>query len=172
MPSLPRAPRFHRASHGRGGGFTLIELVITLALVGILAMAIVPLSELAVQREKEQALRVALREMRTAIDAYKEASDSGSIEHEAGASGYPPSLAVLVEGVKNAKDPKGGLLLFLRRVPRDPFFTGEVSTVAADTWNQRAYGVPVDGGTGGDDVFDVTSKSDGVGLNGIPYKDW
>ncbi|MCL9847158.1 type II secretion system protein [Ralstonia solanacearum] len=172
MPSLPRAPRFHRASHGRGGGFTLIELVITLALVGILAMAIVPLSELAVQRQKEQDLRVALREIRTALDAYKEASDAGSIEHEAGASGYPPTLAVLVDGVKDVKDPQGRLLFFLRRVPRDPLFTGDASVQAADTWNVRAYGVPVEGGAGGDNVFDVTSKADGVGLNGIPYKDW
>jgi len=125
-----------------------------------------------VQRQKEQELRVALREVRTALDAYKEASDMGSIEHEAGASGYPPSLAVLVDGVKDAKDAKGRLLMYLRRVPRDPFFTGDASTLAADTWNVRAYGVPLDGGSGGDDVFDVTSKSDGVGLNGIPYKDW
>lgn len=135
-------------------------------------MAIVPLAELSVQRQKEQELRVALREVRTALDAYKEASDMGSIEHEAGASGYPPSLAVLVDGVKDAKDAKGRLLMYLRRVPRDPFFTGDASTLAADTWNVRAYGVPLDGGSGGDDVFDVTSKSDGVGLNGIPYKDW
>ncbi|ARU23954.1 type II secretion system protein [Ralstonia pseudosolanacearum] len=153
-------------------GFTLIELVITLALVGIVAMAIVPLSELAVQRQKEQALRLALREIRTAIDAYKNASDAGSIEHEAGASGYPPSLAVLVDGVKDAKDPKGGLLMFLRRVPRDPFFSGDASTPSADTWDLRAYGVPPDGGAGGDDVFDATSKSGSVGLNGIPYRDW
>jgi general secretion pathway protein G len=115
---------------------------------------------------------VALREIRTAIDAYKDASDSGSVEHEAGASGYPPSLAVLADGVKDAKDPKGGLLMFLRRVPRDPFFSGDASTLAADTWNVRAYGVPIDSGAGGDDVFDVKSKSDSVGLNGIPYRDW
>ena len=167
-PGRGRASRWCRC----GAGFTLIELVITLALVGIVASAIVPLSELAVQREQEQALRVALREIRTAIDAYKDASDSGSVEHEAGASGYPPSLAVLADGVKDAKDPKGGLLMFLRRVPRDPFFSGDASTLAADTWNVRAYGVPIDSGAGGDDVFDVKSKSDSVGLNGIPYRDW
>jgi len=138
----------------------------------VLLFIVVPLAELSVQRQKEQELRVALREVRTALDAYKEASDMGSIEHEAGASGYPPSLAVLVDGVKDAKDAKGRLLMYLRRVPRDPFFTGDASTLAADTWNVRAYGVPLDGGSGGDDVFDVTSKSDGVGLNGIPYKDW
>jgi general secretion pathway protein G len=153
-------------------GFTLIELVITLALVGIVALAIVPFAELNIQREKEQALRVALREIRTAIDAYKEASDSGSIEHPSGASGYPPSLTVLVDGVKDAKDPNGGLLMFLRHVPRDPFFTGDATTSAQDTWDVRAYGVPPDGGQSGDDIFDVASKSDGVGLNGIPYKEW
>jgi general secretion pathway protein G len=172
---MNRLQRLHLDRGGanrRSRGFTLIELVITLALVGIVAMAIVPLAELSVQRQKEQELRVALREVRTALDAYKEASDMGSIEHEAGASGYPPSLAVLVDGVKDAKDAKGRLLMYLRRVPRDPFFTGDASTLAADTWNVRAYGVPLDGGSGGDDVFDVTSKSDGVGLNGIPYKDW
>ncbi|MFP3891315.1 type II secretion system protein [uncultured Ralstonia sp.] len=172
MNRLQRLHLDRGCANRRSRGFTLIELVITLALVGIVAMAIVPLAELSVQRQKEQELRVALREVRTALDAYKEASDMGSIEHEAGASGYPPSLAVLVDGVKDAKDAKGRLLMYLRRVPRDPFFTGDASTLAADTWNVRAYGVPLDGGSGGDDVFDVTSKSDGVGLNGIPYKDW
>jgi general secretion pathway protein G len=153
-------------------GFTLIELVITLALVGIVALAILPFTELNIQREKEQELRVALREIRTAIDAYKDASDAGSIEHPAGASGYPPSLSVLVDGVKDEKDPNGGLLMFMRHVPRDPFFTGDATTPAQDTWNVRAYGVPPDGGQSGDDIFDVASKSDVVGLNGIPYKEW
>ncbi|WP_341316724.1 type II secretion system protein [Paraburkholderia sp. IMGN_8] len=163
-------------------GFTLIELVITLALVGILALAIMPFSELIVQRQKEQQLSAALREIRTALDAYKEASDTGLIEREADASGYPPSLTVMVTGVKNAKDPKGGLLMFLRRVPRDPFFTGDADIAAEDTWNVRAFGEPPNPGEGGEasvdnsragkDVFDVTSKTDRVGINGIPYKQW
>lgn len=163
-------------------GFTLIELVITLALVGILALAIMPFSELMVQRQKEQQLSDALREIRTALDAYKEASDTGLIDKDAEASGYPPSLAVLVTGVKNARDPKGGLLMFLRHVPRDPFFNGDPDTLAEDTWNVRAYGEAPDQAAGGDpvmngeqagkDVFDVSSKSDRVGINGIPYRQW
>lgn len=179
---LRRAHRVvHRAAHRAAPhGFTLIELVITLALVGILALAILPFSQLIVQREKEQQLSAALREIRTALDAYKEASDTGLIEREADASGYPPSLAVLVDGVKNVKDPKGGLLMFLRRVPRDPLFTGEADTPPEDTWNERAFGEPpaqADAdpsgpGTAGKDVFDVTSKSDRVGINGIPYRQW
>ncbi|MEM5314570.1 type II secretion system protein [Paraburkholderia sp. JHI869] len=163
-------------------GFTLIEMVITLALVGILALAILPFSELAEQRQKELQLADALREIRTALDAYKEASDTGYIDKEAEDSGYPPTLSVLVTGVKNAKDPKGGLLMFLRHVPRDPFFRGDADTLAEDTWSVRAYGEPPDQAAGGDatmrsdqagkDVFDVSSKSDRVGINGIPYKQW
>ncbi|UXU88961.1 type II secretion system protein [Burkholderia sp. S-53] len=166
-------------------GFTLIEMVITLALVAILALAVMPFSELAVQRQKEHELSTALREIRTALDAYKDASDAGQIEKEAEASGYPPSLTVLVTGVKNARDPKGGLLMFLRRVPRDPFFAGDPDTPAEETWDVRAYGTPLDPAAGGPpagdtsgsteagkDVFDVTSKSAVVGINGIPYKQW
>src|ERR1700676_2836665 len=142
-------------------GFTLIELVVTLALVAIVALAVMPFSELMVQRQ-----------IRTALDAYKEASDSGSIEKEADASGFPPSLSILVAGVKNAKDPNAGLLMFLRRVPRDPFFTGDVATQPEDTWDVRAYGSVEGGPQAGRDVFDVTSRSERTGLNGIPYKDW
>jgi len=177
------------ARPARQRGFTLIELVITLALVGILALAVMPFSQLIVQREREQQLSAALREIRTALDAYKEASDTGLIEREADASGYPPSLAVLVDGVKNVKDPKGGLLMFLRRVPRDPFYAGDPETPPEDTWTMRAFGEPpahADGGsadsadaadasargTAGKDVFDVSSKSDRVGINGIPYRQW
>ncbi|NPT61568.1 type II secretion system protein [Paraburkholderia elongata] len=179
MPT--NAVRSLGASRPDQRGFTLIELVITLALVSILALAIMPFSELIVQRQKEQQLSAALREIRTALDAYKDSSDAGLIDKEAEASGYPPSLTVLVTGVPNAKDPKGSLLMFLRHVPRDPFFTGEPDTAAEDTWNVRAYGVPPDqaGADGssvsdraGTDVFDVSSKSDRAGINGVPYKQW
>jgi len=172
MRTYSHASDGNRARRSRRG-FTLIELVVTLALVGIVALAVLPFSELIVQRQKEQELRVALREIRTALDAYKEASDFGSIEKQADTSGYPPSLAVLAAGVKDAKDPKGGLLLFLRRVPRDPFFTGEPTTPAEETWNVRAYGkAPGDSQPSGADVYDVSSSSARIGLNGIAYKDW
>ncbi|GAB3626137.1 general secretion pathway protein GspG [Pandoraea terrae] len=161
-------------SGGRAGvrGFTLIELMITLALVGILALGIMPFSELIVQRQKEQELRVALREIRTALDAFKEASDFGNIERQPDASGYPPTLSLLVAGVKDAKDPNGAMMYFLRRVPADPFFTGDPATPSEEQWNTRAYASPPDDPQGGADVFDVTSKSEGVGMNGIPYKQW
>ncbi|SCK24587.1 type II secretion system protein [Vogesella sp. LIG4] len=171
------APARHRHRLQRLG-FTLIELVMTLALVGIVALTVLPFSELMVQRQKEQQLSQALREIRTALDAYKDASDNGFIEKEVGESGYPPTLTVLADGVKNAKDPDGKLMMFLRRVPRDPFFAGDPGTPPEDTWNKRAYGDPVDtGDTSSEtqdakDVFDVSSKSDFVGINGIPYKQW
>ncbi|OAJ53476.1 general secretion pathway protein GspG [Paraburkholderia ginsengiterrae] len=173
--------RLRGASQFDQRGFTLIELVITLALVSILALAVMPFSELIVQRQKEQQLSSALREIRTALDAYKESSDMGLIDKEAEASGYPPSLTILVTGVPNAKDPQGSLLMFLRHVPRDPFFIGDADTPAEDTWNVRAYGIPPDGtdaGTAlvndrtGKDVFDVSSKSERTGINGVPYKQW
>ena len=102
-------------------GFTLIELVITVAIVGLLATAAMPLLELTVKRGKEAELRVSLREIRGALDAYKHAADQGLIEREADSSGYPPSLATLVDGVEDATSPDHRRLYFLRRIPRDPF---------------------------------------------------
>jgi general secretion pathway protein G len=152
-------------------GFTLIELVITVAIIGILALGLLPLTQLAAQRAKEQELRSALREIRTALDAYKQAADESRIERKADASGYPPSLEVLAEGVKDAKSPDGRMIYFLRRVPRDPFFAD--AGVAADkTWGLRSYASPPDDPKEGDDVFDVYSTFGGTGLNGVPYREW
>jgi general secretion pathway protein G len=152
-------------------GFTLIELVITVAIVAILASGLIPLTQLAAQRSKEQELRSSLREIRTAIDAYKKAIDDNRIEKKADQTGFPPKLDVLVEGVKDMKTPDGTKIYFLRRIPRDPFF--EDSTVAsAKTWGLRSYASPPDDPREGEDVFDVYSLSGKVGLNGVPYKDW
>lgn len=155
----------------RAHGFTLIELVVTVAIVGLLATAAMPLAELAFKRTKEQELRVALRELRGAIDAYKDAADRGRIMMEFGASGYPPSLEVLAAGVEDAGNPEAAKIYFLRRVPRDPFFP-DATVAAADTWGLRSYASPPEDPQRGEDVFDVRSLSPGTGINGIPYRDW
>ena len=154
-------------------GFTLIELMITVAIVALLSTVAVPLTELALQRNKEQELRWNLREIRTAIDAYKQAVDEGSIIVDMGGSGYPPSLKALMDGVENARSPdrKKEKLYFLRRIPRDPF-DPDTSKPAEDTWGKRSYQSPPDDPQEGDDVFDVYSLSPDTGINGIPYKDW
>jgi len=155
----------------RPRGFTLIELVITVAIVGLLATAAAPLAELGYRRAKEQDLRLALRELRTAVDAYKAAADQGRIMTEVGASGYPPSLDVLVTGVEDARNPDGAKIYFLRRVPRDPFFPDAAATPAT-TWGLRSYESPPEDPRPGDDVFDVHSLSAGTGINGVPYREW
>ncbi|HZR03572.1 MAG TPA: type II secretion system protein [Burkholderiales bacterium] len=152
-------------------GFTLIELVVSLAIVGILVMGLLPLAQLANQRAKEQELRSALREIRNAIDAYKKASDEGRIEKKADMSGYPPSLSALEEGVKDAKKPDGKKIYFIRRVPRDPFFD-QADASATQTWGLRSYESGPEDPRRGDDVFDVHSTSPRTGLNGVPYRKW
>ena len=160
-----------RTKMSRQAGFTLMELVVTLALLGLLAMLAAPLAEVTVQRSREQALREGLREIRGAIDRYKTAVDHGLIKREAGDSGYPPSLDVLVQGVPNQKSPSDEKLYFLRRMPRDPFApdTGEP---AAQTWVLRSYASAPDSPSAGADVFDVMTSASGVGLNGVAYQDW
>lgn len=155
----------------RLSGFTLIELVVTVAIVGILASVAVPLSELGMQRMKEQELRSALRQIREALDAYKQATDEGRIQRRADGSGYPRSLDELAGGVEDAKNPVRTKIYFLRRLPRDPFYS-QADVPAADTWGKRAYASPPDAPFEGEDVFDVSSLSDRMGLNGVPYREW
>ena len=155
----------------RKNGFTLLELLITVAIVGLLASIALPLSEVTAQRNKEQDLRRALREIREALDTYKRAADDGRVARSADESGYPPSLAALVQGVPNAKSPSGARLYFLRRVPHDPF-ANNPAAAGETTWGLRSFDSPPDAPRPGKDVFDVYSMSGGTGLNGIPYKEW
>lgn len=153
-------------------GFTLIELVVTVAIVGLLASVALPLTELVVQRSKEQDLRLALRQIRTALDEYKQAVDDGRVKSTLLQSGYPPSLKVLVDGVPDQTDPEGKkVIYFLRRIPRDPMFNDPAKS-ADETWGKRSYASPADAPEEGDDVFDVYALSTAVGLNGISYRDW
>jgi general secretion pathway protein G len=152
-------------------GFTLIELVITLAIVGLLAAAAMPLAQLVSQREKEADLRAALRDIRTALDEYHLAAETGHIKQELGASGYPPDLKSLYIGVEDQASEKKVNLYFLRRIPRDPFFP-DAAVPAEETWGLRSFQSPPDDPQPGDDVFDVYSLSTSKGLNGVPYRDW
>ena len=155
----------------RARGFTVIEMVVTVAIIGLLASIALPLAELTVQRAKEHELRRALREIRTAIDAYKAATEQGRVAKAADASGYPPNLDLLVEGVPDARDPAKRPIYFLRRLPRDPFHEAAQDR-AADTWALRSYDSPPDAPRAGKDVFDVYSRSQASGINGVPYREW
>ncbi|HZQ72221.1 MAG TPA: type II secretion system protein [Burkholderiales bacterium] len=148
----------------KGRGFTLIELVVTVAIVALLASVALPLAEVSWQRSKERDLRQALRELRGGIDAYKRAFDEGRIARDIGKTGYPPTLQALVEGVADAQNPKAAKIYFLRRIPADP--------LGGQDWGLRSYESPADDPKPGKDVYDVFTQSDGVGLNGVKYRDW
>jgi general secretion pathway protein G len=153
----------------RDRGYTFVELVVVGAMLMILASAVLPLARVTIQRQREVELRRALREMRVAIDRFKDAADQGmigSVDLKAGSEGYPQDLEILVEGVRVANDASGRRLKFLRRIPIDPM------TKSAD-WGRRSYQDAPDATSwGGQNVFDVFTKSGGTALDGTKYKDW
>lgn len=152
-------------------GFTFVELMMTLAIMGVLALVSVPLAQYVNQRQKEHELRTALIEIRAALDAYKRASEQGRIQLKIGESGYPPSLNALVDGVVDQRSPIRQKLFFLRRLPSDPMATNSSGDPAA-SWGVRSYSSSADEPLEGADVFDVFSRSTKVGINGVPYSRW
>lgn len=152
-------------------GFTLVEMLVTLTILAILASAILPLAKTAVKREKEIELRRNLRIIREAIDAYKKLADEKKIEVEDETEGYPPDLETLVRGVEVRVDSGEGksatkIMKFLRRIPKDPM------TNSYD-WGMRSYQDDPDSNVwGGENVYDVYTKSEARALDGTRYKDW
>jgi general secretion pathway protein G len=153
------------------GGFTLIEMAVVIAVIGFLASMALPFTEKTVQRAREAELRSALRQSREGLDAYKRAFDEGRIARSPTDSGYPKRLEQLVEGVEDVRRPDRARIHFLRRLPRDPFHP-DPSAPAADTWGKRAYASPPEAPYEGEDVFDIYSRTERIGLNGIPYREW
>ncbi len=155
---------------GRSAGFTLVELLITVAILSLLASGAMTFADLAVKRSQEQELRASLRQIREAIDAYKVAADANRISKAADESGYPPTLAVLTAGVPELGSINGRKLYFLRRLPRDPL--ADPALPAEATWGLRSYESDPANPQAGRDVFDVYSLSPRVGLGGRPYREW
>ena len=159
-------------------GYTFIELMITLSILATLAMVAAPMAQVALQREKEHQLRAALIEIREGIDAYKRSADNGRIKLSLGDSGYPKKLEDLVIGVPDQRSPRKQNMYFLRRIPRDPFApadgngNGFAGSTTGGGWAARSYASPPDYPTEGEDVFDISSRSDKIGLNGVPLKLW
>jgi len=152
-------------------GFTLIELLVTLAILALLGTLVVPVTQVTVQRKQEQELRRALREIRHGIDEYKKAHDEGRIARVLNSTGYPKTLDTLVEGVPDLRHPKNAKIFFLRRIPRDPF-NSDSGLSETQSWGKRSYASEADEPREGDDVYDVYSSSERIGLNDVPYNKW
>lgn len=162
---------FHSIKIKASRGFTIIELLVVMAVLGVLAAAIMPLSETLVTAQRERELRAALREIRGAIDDYKRAVDRGAVTTAAGENGYPPSLKVLVDGTPDIRPQgKGQMQFFLRQIPRDPF--ADARLPAEQTWSLRSYASPPSKPSPGADVYDVHSSSNATGLDGSTYASW
>lgn len=155
----------------RQSGFTLIEMMVSLALLATLASAAIPIYQRQQQQRNEQELRVALREIRTALDRYAQLSEEGIIDKETGMSNWPVSLNQLVDGVENKKSTNRQKIYLLRKIPRDPLCDCE-GKPNNETWRLRASTQAPGDTSGGKDVWDVSSSSTQPGLNGIPYAQW
>jgi general secretion pathway protein G len=147
-------------------GMTLIELIVAVAILGLLSTLAVPLAAYKVKRDKERDLRYALREIRSAIDRYKDASDQQKIQVKVGTDGYPEDLDVLVKGVKLVGNATGANIKFLRRIPIDPM------TGTADWGKRSSQDDPTSNSWGGQNVFDVYSQSKERARDGTPYSEW
>lgn len=152
-------------------GYTLVELLVVLALLGLLAGLTMPLAEMTVQREKERELRRALWEIRDAIDSYRQARERGAIVVASKGPPFPSTLNDLVLPYEDQRaGHQGEQLRFLRKVPRDPFADPQLP--AEQTWGLRGYFSEADKPRAGDEVYDVYSRASGVGLNGVPLRQW
>jgi general secretion pathway protein G len=151
-------------------GFSLIELMAVLSILAILATAAIPMAQLVAKHSKEHELRQDLRQLREAIDTYKQAVNEGHIAKKSGESGYPPKLDDLVNGVDDLRDPNKSKIYFLRRIPTDPMAPSGMTE--SDSWAKRSYASPPDDPREENDVYDIYSRSEEIGLNGIPYRQW